>query len=310
MALEGEGATSSQRIVVAGASGMIGRPLVSFLRNSGHTVHTLVRKEPRDPQEHRWNPETGVIDSGIINHVDVVINLSGASISKIPWTTKHKGLILSSRINATKTLARAINEADRPPRLLVQGSAVGYYGDRGDSVLTEDSPKGSGFLSDVVAEWEEAATAVSSQHTRVCYARTGLVIGTGGAMAPLKLQTLLGVGGSIGRGSQWWPWISLVDEVRAFAHLVSHDTDFKIFNLVGPEPATSKDVTTELARALKRPHLIGLPTFAITALLGEAGRELLLSSQKISPRTLSVTGFTWKDETIASAIASMLARKG
>lgn len=304
---EFDGATSSRRIVVAGASGMIGRPLTQYLKNAGHTVHTLVRREPKGPLEHRWDPETGVIDSGIINHVDVVINLSGASISKIPWTSKHKGLILSSRLNATKTLVQAINAADSPPRLLVQGSAVGYYGDRGEETLTEDSPKGTGFLSDVVADWEDAAKEVSPSHTHVCFARTGLVIGKGGAMAPLKLQTLLGVAGPVGNGHQWWPWISLRDEVRAFAHLVSHDTDFRVFNLVGPEPATSKDVTTELARALRRPHLLGLPTFAINALLGEAGRELLLSSQKISPRTLSVTGFIWKDETIASAIARMLA---
>jgi uncharacterized protein len=279
------------------------------LKHAGHSVHTLVRRDPTDPQEHRWNPETGVIDSGIINHVDTVINLSGASISKIPWTQKHKGLILSSRLSATTALARAINQADRPPSLLIQGSAVGFYGNRGNGPLTEDSPQGEGFLSDVVAQWEEAATEVSPQHTRVCFARTGLVIGPGGAMAPLRLQTLLGVGGKIGSGQQWWPWISLLDEVRAFAHLVIHETDFRVFNLVGPEPATAQDVTIALAKALKRPHLLGLPTFAINALLGEAGRELLLSSQKITPRALSVTGFTWKDQTIHDAIDRMVKRR-
>jgi len=309
MPLEFDNGGNQRRILIAGASGMIGNPLTSFLRQAGHSVHTLVRREPQDPQEHRWNPETGVIDSGIINHVDTVINLSGASISKIPWTPKHKSLILSSRVSATQTLARAINQADSPPGLLIQGSAVGYYGDRGDGPLTEDSPKGEGFLSDVVAQWEEAAAEVSPQHTRVCFARTGLVVGPGGAMAPLKLQTLLGAGGKIGSGRQWWPWISLLDEVRAFAHLVIHETDFTVFNLVGPEPATAHDVTIALARALKRPHLVGLPTFAINALLGEAGRELLLSSQKISPRALSVTGFTWKDQTIADAIDRMLGRR-
>jgi len=306
MATEFDTGGNPRRVLIAGASGMIGRPLRKFLSQAGHTIHTLVRREPTDPLEHRWNPETGVIDSGIINHVDTVINLSGASIAKIPWTTKHKDLILSSRINATTTLATAINHAGSPPSLLIQGSAVGFYGDRANGVITEDSPKGEGFLSDVVAAWEEAAAGVSPAHTRVCYARTGLVIGTAGAMAPLRLQTLLGVGGRIGFGQQWWPWISLLDEVRAFAHLVIHDTDFSIFNLVGPEYATSRDVTTTLAKALKRPHLIGLPTFAIKALLGEAGEELLLASQKIRPRTLSVTGFTWKDETITSAIARML----
>jgi uncharacterized protein len=300
---EFENGGESRRVLIAGASGMIGRPLSKFLTHSGHTVHTLVRRAPQSPTEHQWDPEKGVIESGIIDHIDVVVNLSGASIGKIPWTKKHKDLILSSRIGASTTLAQAIARATTPPSLLVQGSAVGFYGDRGDETLSEKSSKGEGFLSDVVSEWEGAASSTTS---RIAYARTGLVVGRGGAMAPLSFQTRLGVGGPIGHGQQWWPWISLRDEVRAFAHLVIHETDFEIFNLVGPEPASANDVTRELARALRRPHLIGLPTWAIKTLMGEAGEALLLSSQKIVSNTLTVTGFTWKDQTIAHAIAQML----
>jgi uncharacterized protein (TIGR01777 family) len=300
---------NARRVLIAGSSGMIGRPLATLLTQAGHAVHTLVRRAPKGPSEHQWNPVAGVINSGIIDHVDVVINLSGASIGKIPWTRKHKDLILSSRVSSTQTLAHAISTAQTPPSLLLQGSAVGFYGSRGDETLSEASSGGSGFLAHVVSEWENAALPARSASTRVAYARTGLVVGSGGAMAPLKLQTLLGVGGPIGPGTQWWPWISLRDEVRALAHLVLHDTDLEVFNLVGPEPATATDVTTELARALHRPHLIGLPTFAITTLMGEAGRELLLSSQKIVPKTLTVTGFTWRDDSVAHAVAQMLSGK-
>ena len=298
-----------RRILLAGASGMIGIPLTRSLVEAGHIVHTLVRRKPQGPSEHQWDPDAGTIDSGIIDYIDVVINLSGASIGKIPWTTRHKELIMSSRVNATRTLATAIAQAENAPSLLVSGSAVGFYGDRGDEELTEFSPRGQGFLADVVEAWETEAQAASSNKTRVCFARTGLVVGRGGALAPLALQTRLGVGGNIGPGTQWWPWISLHDEVRALQYLVTHDTDQTIFNLVGPTPATATDLTTELARALRRPHLLGLPTFAITALMGEAGEELLLSSQRVISQRLDIIGFRFDDLTIADAIARMLGRR-
>jgi len=298
-----------RRILLAGASGMIGIPLTRSLVEAGHIVHTLVRRKPQGPSEHQWDPDAGTIDSGIIDYIDVVINLSGASIGKIPWTTRHKELIMSSRVNATRTLATTIAQAENAPSLLVSGSAVGFYGDRGDEELTEFSPRGQGFLADVVEAWETEAQAASSSKTRVCFARTGLVVGRGGALAPLALQTRLGVGGNIGPGTQWWPWISLHDEVRALQYLVTHDTDQTIVNLVGPTPATATDLTTELARALRRPHLLGLPTFAITALMGEAGEELLLSSQRVISQRLDIIGFRFDDLTIADAIARMLGRR-
>lgn len=298
-----------RRILLAGASGMIGIPLTRSLVEAGHIVHTLVRRKPQGPSEHQWDPDAGTIDSGIIDYIDVVINLSGASIGKIPWTTRHKELIMSSRVNATRTLATTIAQAENAPSLLVSGSAVGFYGDRGDEELTEFSPRGQGFLADVVEAWETEAQVASSNKTRVCFARTGLVVGRGGALAPLALQTRLGVGGNIGPGTQWWPWISLHDEVRALQYLVTHDTDQTIVNLVGPTPATATDLTTELARALRRPHLLGLPTFAITALMGEAGEELLLSSQRVISQRLDIIGFRFDDLTIADAIARMLGRR-
>jgi len=302
----GEG-VSVLRVVISGASGMIGRPLQRLLRGQGHAVHTLVRRTPQDASEHQWNPETGEIESGILDHVDVVVNLSGASIGRIPWTSGYKSTILASRITATDTLARAIRDAATPPRLLVQGSAVGFYGDRGDEKLSEESPQGAGFLAEVVHEWEAAAQPAASDATRIAYARTGLVVGKGGAMAPLQLQTVLGVGGPIGSGRQWWPWISLHDEVRALAHLSTHQSADGIFTLVAPTPATAKDLTTELARHMRRPHWLGLPTAAISLLMGEAGRELLLSSQHISAERLMATGFRFDDVTLSAAIARLVA---
>ncbi|MDA8863116.1 TIGR01777 family oxidoreductase [Pontimonas sp.] len=294
------------RILLAGASGMIGTPLKALLREQGHAVHTLVRRTPADATEHQWNPDTGDIESGILNHSDVVVNLSGASIGRIPWTKGYKKTILQSRLLATDTLARAIRDATTPPSLLVQGSAVGFYGDRDGAELTERSDKGQGFLADVVEQWEAAAEPAQSSSTRICYARTGLVVGKGGAMAPLQLQTSLGVGGPIGSGSQWWPWISLHDEVRALAHLINHETTYGIFNLVAPNPATALDVTKELARKMGRPHWLGLPAFAISLVMGEAGRELLLTSQRITPERLLASGFSFDDATLDLAIVRLL----
>lgn len=295
------------RILMSGAGGMIGAPLQELLRGQGHAVHTLVRRAPQDATEHEWDPATGEIEAGILDYTDAVVNLSGASIGKIPWTEGYKKKILASRVTATSTLASAIAAAGTPPSLLVQASAVGFYGDRADTEITERSDKGASFLAEVVERWEEAAQPAESEKTRICFARTGLVVGKGGAMAPLQLQTALGVGGPIGRGSQWWPWISLHDEVRALAHLVNHETTFGIFNLVAPTPATALDLTKELARRMGRPHWLGLPSFAITLLLGEAGRELLLTSQRITPQRLLGSGFSFDDTTLDAAVARLLA---
>ena len=300
-------ASSGLTVVVAGGSGLIGRALQKALVSAGHSVHRFVRTTPQGPNEHGFDPVSGTVDQGIIDHADVVVNLSGASIGKIPWTKNHKDLILSSRIQSTSTLAGAIVRSDSPPKVFVSASAVGVYGPAGDTELTEDSPAGTDFLADVTVAWEEAAAAASPA-TRVVYPRTGLVVGNGGAMAPLKLQTALFVGGKTGPGSQWWPWISLHDEVRALIHLITSDTATGPYNLVGPTPARSVEVTKMLATLMRRPHLIGLPTFAIKTLMGEAGEHLLLSSQKISSQKLQDTGFVFDDVTIEDALSRMLGR--
>lgn len=290
-------------VVVSGASGLIGAALTEALTKSGHHVHRFVRGEPQGPTEHHFDPERSEVEQGIIDHADVVVNLSGASIGKIPWTAKHRELILSSRVNATKTLAEAIARSKTPPKAFVSASAVGFYGSAGDTPLTEDSPAGSDYLAEVTVAWELEAQRAASKKTRVITPRTGLVIARKGAMASLRLQTALGVGGKIGPGTQWWPWISLHDEVRALVFLITHNKASGPYNLTGPQPARSAEVTRTLAKRMRRPHLIGLPTFAIKLLLGEAGEHLLLSSQKVLPSRLLDAGFSFDDDTLDKALS-------
>ena len=301
------------RVLISGASGMIGTPLQALLRQQGHAVHTLVRRTPRDASEHSWNPATGEIEAGILDHTDVVINLAAASISRwlflgrTPWAAGQKRDILTSRLGAARTLATAISGAKTPPSLLIQASAVGFYGDRASEELTERSSRGEGFLAEVQAQAEAAASEAESDVTRICYPRSAAVMGKGALSTTLlKLQTALGLGGPIGDGSQWWPWISLHDEVRALAYLANHETAFGVFNLVSPTPASALDQTKALARGMKRPHWLGFPRFAIIALMGEAGKEILLTSQRVIPERLLASGFKFEDQTLEAAVSRLL----
>lgn len=302
----------SLTVLIAGGSGMIGTALRAYLTSEGHDVHVLTRSTSaaeNDARNHAWNP--GVLPlnldelaADIGAPIDVIVNLAGASISKMPWTRSYKELILSSRVSATETLVSAISSAKKKPSALINGSAVGFYGNRADEELSESSPQGSGFLADVVHKWEEAASPASPD-VRVAYARTGLVLGPQGALAPLRLLTKLCVSGPLAGGKDWWPWISLGDEVRALAWLITHDIAGPV-NLVGPLPATSRQVGKSLAKLLKRPFWLPAPGFAIGLVLGEAGRELLLSSQKVVPTALEKSGFTFLDSTVESALASAI----
>jgi uncharacterized protein (TIGR01777 family) len=215
----------------------------------------------------------------------------------MPWTRAIRESIVSSRRHATTTLVTAINLAKVAPKVFLSGSAVGIYGDRGEEDLTETSARGSGFLADVVEGWEADASRATC---RTVFLRTGLVLGDSGALAPLRLATMFFAGARVGSGQQWWPWISHRDELRAIVHLI--DSKLKgAVNLVGPTPARSVEVTRELARIMTRPHLFVIPAWAI-GLIGDAGRELLLSSQKIRATALEKDGFVFEHRTIAGAL--------
>ena len=288
---------SSRRAVVAGASGFIGRALVAELTAAGWSVTRLVRRPATRADEVSWDPQTRTLDAAVLSSADAVINLSGSSISQIPWTPAIRESIVSSRREATTALVTAINAAKVAPKVFLSGSAVGIYGDRGESELTETSPRGAGFLADVVEGWEVDASRATC---RTVFLRTGLVLGDGGALAPLRLATTFFAGARIGTGQQWWPWISHRDEVRAIVHLIDSKLTGAV-NLVGPAPARSVEVTRELARMMKRPHLFVIPAWAI-GLLGDAGRELLLASQKIRASALEKDGFVFEHRTVAEAL--------
>ena len=295
---------AQRRAIVSGASGFIGRAVVSELRSEGWVVTTLVRRAAAGPDEVSWDPTTGTLDPAALSGADVVINLSGASISRMPWTSSIRESIRSSRREATTTLVTAINAAKVTPTAFLSGSAVGIYGDRGDTELTETSAMGTGFLADVTEEWEGFAVAAKC---RTVLLRTGLVLGDGGALTPLRMATALGVGARIGTGRQWWPWISHRDEVRAIVHLIDSKLSGPV-NLVGPKPAHSVEVTRELSRVMSRPHLFAIPAFAI-GLLGDAGRELLLASQKLHPSALEKDGFEFTHRTVADALRWAIGEK-
>ena len=302
---------SNLRILVSGASGFIGTELVAQLEAEGHTVLRLVRAKPRNPSEVLWSPSTGELDPTVLETVDAVINLSGASTGRIPWTRSYREKLRESRVGPTTTLARAIDAALHPPTVFLSASAVGYYGDRPGEALTEQSLRGTGFFPDLVGVWEAAAQAipkaVPSTKVRVATFRTGIVVGRGGAFTPLIALTRLGLASRFGSGKQNWPWISLYDEAAAIRHLLTSKLSGPV-NLTAPTPATADEITSYLAKRMRRWYLFRIPAWAITGLLGDAGRELLLTSANVAPERLIADGFTFKHPTAESAIDAMFVR--
>jgi uncharacterized protein (TIGR01777 family) len=288
------------RIVVAGASGLIGVPLVAALRKSGHDVEVLVRREPRAAGEFHWDPTAGELDPRVLEGADAVINLSGASISRIPWTRSYQRELVSSRIDATKLLAETMAAMTKPPATFLSGSAIGFYGDRPRVRLDDDAPKGDGFLADLVLAWEQAA-ALAPAATRVVMLRTSVVVAKSGGMAPVRLLTQFFLGSRFGSGRQFWPWISLDDEVRAIIHLLDSSISGPVV-LAGPTPATADDVTRAFADVLKRPRWLPAPAWAIKLGLGEAGQHLLLDDVQLQPVRLAADGFEWTHPTITDAV--------
>lgn len=291
------------RILIAGGSGLIGTAVKEELGRLGHEVRCLVRSAPRNDSDWQWDPAAGSVPSEAIDWADSLIGLSGASLSRLPWTRRYRGQILGSRVEATRTLAKAIDGSANPPRIWVNASAIGYYGNRPGEVLDESARRGSGFLAEVVGQWEEAAKV--SGKSRVVKVRTGIVVASRGAFRPLILATRLGLGSRIGSGTQHWPWISLRDEARAIVHLATKSKIFGPVNLVGPNPATSVECTRALAAALRRPHWLWLPSWLLRLVMGRAADELLLSDQQVVPKLLESEGFEFEHSTVDSAITAM-----
>lgn len=295
----------TMKIAVTGSSGLVGTELVATLRAEGHDVLRLVRRTPRTADEHRWDPSHGQIDPTVLADVDAVVNLAGVGIGDKRWTEAYKREVVQSRVDSTRTVSQALADAvaadPSRPRVLLSASAVGYYGDGGDRVLDETSPAGSDFLAGVCKKWEAATEPAHSGGIRVVHLRTGLVLGKGGMMAKLKPLFALGVGGKLGSGDQWWPWISLRDEVDAIGFLMTADVSGPV-DLTGPEPVTNAAFTEALGRVLQRPTLIPVPGFALSAVLGEFAGVGVLAGQRALPRVLMEAGYTFTHGDVESAL--------
>ena len=294
------------RVLISGASGLVGTELISQLRDQGHEPIRLVRRKASSPDEVEWHPAKDDLPADLMNSIDAVVNLAGATTGKIPWTKKYKREIVSSRIDSTNTLVRAMQNSSNPPKVFVSGSASGIYGDRGDESLSEESGRGTGFLADLAFAWEAAAREAESV-TRVVLVRTTMVMSRRlGALGRLLPLLRLGIGGPLGTGKQWWAWISLEDEARAIIHLIQNEGASGAYNLTAPEPATCEQIIKELGRQLHRPTLLKVPAFAMRLLIGKAADELLLCSQKMKSHRLEETGFVFKHPTLVESVGYVL----
>ncbi|MEH3088215.1 MAG: TIGR01777 family oxidoreductase [Microbacterium arborescens] len=293
------------RVVVAGASGLIGRALVDALRADGIPVTRLVRHEPQADDEVQWWPGERPLDPAELDGARAVVGLNGASIGRFPWTRSYKHELVWSRLLPTETLARSIAALGSDAPAFLSSSAVGYYPSRPGVRMTETSPRGDTFLADLCGEWETAASTAGA-HARVVLLRTAPVVHPEGVLKPLMLLTRAGVSGPIGRGTQVWPWISLVDEVAAIRHLVDADVSGPV-NLTGPTRATANDLGFSLAMRMNRPYLVRAPEWGLRLVLGRDATEALLTNDTdVVPEVLHESGFTFTHARVEDAIAAVV----
>ena len=293
----------ARRIVISGASGLIGGALAASLRADGIEVTRLVRRTPKDATEIQWAPGERELDPDALAGAQAVVALGGASVGRLPWTPRYKEELVDSRLKGTRTLTTALRALRDDAPALISASAVGYYGSAPGEQLTEDSPPGDTFLAELCVQWEAEARRAEDQ-TRVALLRTAPLIHRQGVLKPLIQLTRFGLAGPIGRGTQIWPWMSLEDEVRAIRHII----DGKIVgpvNLTGPTPATANDIGRALAREMHRPFWIPAPAFALRLVLSAAATDsLLVSDADVRPAVLEKTGFVFTHSTAAEAVAA------
>ncbi|GIH18749.1 TIGR01777 family oxidoreductase [Rugosimonospora africana] len=289
------------RIVIGGASGFIGKPLVQRLRDSGHDVVRLVRREPSGPDEVAWRPNQGELDPAVLDGVDAVINLAGVGVGDQRWNDEFKKLLRSSRINATSTIAKSAAAAQSPPRVMINASAVGYYSDTGERETDESGPPGDSFLADLCQAWEAATTPAEQAGVRVVRIRSGLILGPGGGfLKPLMPLFKYGLGGKLGSGRQWMPWISLADELSAIEFLLRTDIAGSV-NLTGVAPVRNAEFTRTLAGVLGRPALFTVPAPVLRVATGEFAHEAVIS-QRVLPGVLTASSFRYEHQDLRSAL--------
>jgi uncharacterized protein (TIGR01777 family) len=301
--------TSSLGIAITGATGTIGSHLARALEAGGNRVVTLVRTEPTREGEVRWDPSEGTVDTSGLESLDALVHLAGRRID-VRWTRRRRDEIVASRIESTKLLAQTLARLERPPKAFVSASAVGYYGNRGDAVLTEASDAGTGFLAELCSAWEHAAAPAAAAGIRVVNPRFGVVLTKDATpLSRLVIPFKLGLGATIGDGRQFMSWVHIDDAVAAIERLVVDDRHEGPVNVTAPEPITNRDLTTALGRTLGRPTFLRAPRFAVAAALGEMGRETMLASQRALPARLSAAGFSFTHPDLEAALAHELGKE-
>ncbi|GAB3505604.1 TIGR01777 family oxidoreductase [Amycolatopsis cihanbeyliensis] len=293
------------RVLIAGSSGLIGSTVAARLREGGHEVRRLVRREAHRPDEYRWDPPAGRIAEGAFEGVDAVANFCGAPLLPGRWSAARKQVLADSRLEPTEVLAEAVVE--HGVAVLVNASAVGYYGNGGEAELDESAPRGSGFLAELCAGWEAATAPAATAGARVVSVRTGLVLsGEGGLLTPLKPLFWLALGGRLGDGRQFMPWISITDEAAAIRFALERDALSGPVNLCAPNPVRNAEFTKALGRALHRPAPWRVPGAALKLAVGQAGEEMALYGQRAVPRALEAAGFEFTHTDLDGALAAVL----
>ena len=298
------------KIAVTGASGLVGGALIPALRADGHEVIQLVRRTPRTSDEHRWDPQHHRVDPAVLADVDAVVNLAGTPIRPRPFTSSYQERLITSRLDATTTVSDALATAaladGSRPRVLLSASAVGFYGDTGSRVVTEEDPAGADFLAQLCVRWEAATASAEAAGVRVAHLRSGLVLDRS-AMLVTVLGPIfrLGLGGRMGSGRQYWPWISLDDEIGAIRHLLTADVSGPV-NLTAPEPVTNAEFVAELGRQVHRPTVLPVPAVALKLALGEFGRSSVVGGQRAVPVRLRESGYVFTRPDLSSVLREAL----
>lgn len=297
------------KILISGASGLVGTHLIPTLKAKGHEIFRLVRKTPKASDEIRWDSEKGFSDEerAKLENFDAVVHLAGDNVASENWSEEKKRKIRDSRVVGTRVLVDALKTLEKPPRILVSASAIGFYGNREDEILTEDSAKGSGFFPEVCSEWENEALKAEAFGARVVMPRIGIVLTKdGGALEKMLTPFKFGVGGRLGSGKQWMSWIALEDLIRII-HLALENTQLRgAINAAAPNPVTNEEFTRTFGKVLNRPTILPLPEFAIKLMFGEMGETILLEGARVLPKRLTENGFEFKFTNLEPAMKEIL----
>ncbi|MCB9831358.1 MAG: TIGR01777 family protein [Planctomycetes bacterium] len=297
------------KIAITGASGFVGEALCGHLAAAGHQVLRFVRRRPTPGiEEAHWNAETGKINANALASCDAVVHLAGANVAEKRWSAARKEELCSSRVAASRFLAETLAGLETGPRVLVAASAIGFYGDRGDEVLTEESTLGEGFLAELCRDWEAALEPARVAGIRVVNLRIGLVLGQGGALAKMLLPFKLGLGGRLGSGKQWLSWIDRDDLAALFATAVFDDRYQGVINAVAPENVSNSSFTKTLGRVLRRPTVLPVPAFMMRLLFGEMADALFFSSARVEPRRALDLGFEFRRPELEQSLRHVLGR--